>query len=71
MISDRTANVLIGVVTAMWAVNLLAGMFQINDYQASESVNGILAVVGGAFAFRYRVKTDHSNDETTTKGPKT
>lgn len=53
MISDRTATVVIGVVTAIWAVNILAGITQVNDYQPSETVNGIfMALVGGAFALR-------------------
>lgn len=53
MISDRTATILITVVTVIWAGNILAGMFQVNDYQSSESINGIfMAIVGGAFALR-------------------
>jgi hypothetical protein len=59
MISDRTATILIGVVTTAWAANLLVAMFQINDYQPSESINGIfLTIVGGAFALRARGKGD-------------
>lgn len=59
MISDRTATILISVVTAMWAGNIIAGMFQVNDYQASESINGIfMAVVGSTFALRARKKDD-------------
>lgn len=55
MISDRTANVLMGVVTVVWAGNIIAGMLQINDYEPSESINGIfMAIVGGAFALRAR-----------------
>lgn len=55
MISDRTATILISVVTLIWAVNIVAGMLQINDYQPSESINGIfMAIVGGAFALRAR-----------------
>lgn len=59
MISDRTANILIGVVTVMWAANLLAAMFKLNGYTSSESINGIfLLVVGGAFTYRYRAKAE-------------
>lgn len=59
MISDKTANVLIGVVTVMWALNIVAGMARINDYEPSESVNGIfMAIVGGAFALRAKAKAD-------------
>ena len=53
MISDRTATVIIGVVTVIWALNIVAGMTSWNDYQPSESINAIfMAVVGGAFALR-------------------
>ena len=58
MISDRTATVLIGVITAIWALNILAGMAQLNGYQPSESINGVfMAIVGGAFALRARGKS--------------
>ena len=59
VISDRTATILIGVITGVWAINILAGMAQINGYQPSESINGIfMAIVGGAFALRARGKGD-------------
>lgn len=55
MISDRTANAIIAVVTAIWAGNILAGMLPALDHEPSESVNGIfMAIVGGAFALRAR-----------------
>lgn len=55
MISDRTANILMGVVTTIWAGSNIAAVFRINDYQPSESINGIfMAIVGGAFALRAR-----------------
>lgn len=51
MISDRTKTVVIAVITTVWAANILAGMFELNGYKPSESINGIfLAIVGGAFA---------------------
>ncbi len=53
MISDRTATVIISVVTFVWVSNIAAGMLSINDYQPSEAINGIfMAIVGGAFALR-------------------
>lgn len=55
IISDRTANIIIGVVTSIWVVNILAGMFEVNDYQPSETINGIfMTIVGGAFVLRAR-----------------
>lgn len=53
--TDRTANIVIGVVTTIWAGNVVAGMFALNGYQPSEGINAIFtAIVGGAFALRAR-----------------
>lgn len=53
--SDKTATVVIGIVTIIWAGNILAGVFAINGYTPSESVNGIfMTIVGGAFIIRNR-----------------
>lgn len=58
-LSDRSANVIIGVVTAVWAGNILAGMLQVNGYQPSEAINGIfLTIVGGAFVLRSKTKDE-------------
>lgn len=55
MVSDRTANIVIGVVTAIWAGNVLVGMIPATGYQPSEGINAIFtAIVGGAFALRAR-----------------
>jgi hypothetical protein len=55
MISDKLATVIIAVITTVWVLNLVVGMFGINNYEASESINGIfMAIVGGAFALRAR-----------------
>lgn len=54
MIGDRTRTVIITVVTVVWAINFLAGLF-VRDYQTSESINGIfMAIVGGLFALGAR-----------------
>lgn len=59
MISDRTATIVIAVVTTVWAANIIAGVIALNGYQPSESVNGIfMAVVGGAFALRAKTRSD-------------
>lgn len=51
---DRTRTVIIGVVTAVWAVNFLAGLV-VEGYEPSESINGIfMAIVGGLFALGAR-----------------
>lgn len=64
MISDRTANIIIGVVTTVWAANILAGMFAINGYKPAESINGIFtATVGVAFLIRARAKQDEDDRE--------
>ena len=55
MISDKLATIIISVVTTVWVLNLVVGMFGINDYQSSESINGIfMAIVGAAFTLRAR-----------------
>jgi hypothetical protein len=55
ILSDRAANWVIGVVTGVWALNIIAGMVQWNGYQPSEMVNGVfMTVVGGAFMLRIR-----------------
>jgi hypothetical protein len=56
-LSDRTANILIGVVTVVWVANIAAGMFELNGYKPSEAINGIfLTIVGGAMYVRSRSK---------------
>ena len=55
ILTDRAASIVIYVVTAIWAGNILAGMLAWNGYQPSTEVNGIfMAVVGGAFIARTR-----------------
>lgn len=62
--NDRTATVVIGVVTTIWAANVIAGMTQFQGYSPSESINGIfMAIVGGAFALRARNRDDKSDGE--------
>lgn len=64
MISDRTATIVIAVVTTVWAANIIAGVIALNGYQPSESVNGIfMAVVGGAFALRAKGRDDDDDDK--------
>ena len=64
MLTDRAATVLIAVVTAIWAVNIIAGMFAFNGYQPSESLNGIfMGIVGGAFALRARAHRGSDDDD--------
>jgi hypothetical protein len=63
MISDRVATIVIAVVTTVWTMNLIVGMFGINGYHASESINGIfMAIVGGAFALRAKAGDKDKND---------
>jgi hypothetical protein len=56
-LSDRAAGIIIGVVTAVWAANIVAGMVAFRGYQPSESINGIfLTIVGGALVLRSKSK---------------
>lgn len=62
--TDRTANVVIGVVTTIWAGNVVAGMFAWNGYQPSEGINAIFtAIVGGAFALRARNRNSDGGEK--------
>jgi hypothetical protein len=55
VISDKTATAIIIAVTIMWTINILAGMFQINDYDPDPVINGIfITIVGAALTARYR-----------------
>lgn len=57
VISDKAANVIIGVVTTIWAANILLGMFEVRGWQPSTEINGIfMTIVGGAFIARARMK---------------
>lgn len=53
--TDKTATIVIYVVTAIWAGNVVVGMIPGSAYQPSEGINAIFtAVIGGAFALRAR-----------------
>lgn len=53
MISDRTATIIIGVITVVWTANIVAGMF-LKGYDTDPAINGIFTlIVGGAFALRH------------------
>ena len=61
--TDKTATVVIAVVTTVWAVNIALGMLALNGYAPSESINGIfMAIVGGAFALRARNHKPNGGD---------
>lgn len=58
-LSDRAANIITGIVTAVWVANVVGGMFAIRGYQPSEGINTIFTViVGGAFVLRHKAKDD-------------
>lgn len=55
MIGDRTRTTVLGVVTAVWAINFGAGLLPALDYQPDQAINGIfMAIVGGLFALGAR-----------------
>lgn len=55
VLSDRAANWIIGTVTAIWALNVLAGMVQFNGYEPSDIIHGVfMSVVGTAFLARIK-----------------
>lgn len=58
-LSDRAANIITGIVTAVWVANVVAGMFSINGYQTDPGISTIFTViVGGAFVLRRKGKDD-------------
>lgn len=57
MISDRAVTVIVGVVTVVWAVNVIAGIIPGSDYRPPESINAIfVTIVGGALTYKARSK---------------
>jgi hypothetical protein len=55
LIGDRARNWIIGVVTAIWAINFLAGLVPQFNYEPDQAINGIfMAIVGGLFALGAR-----------------
>lgn len=69
MIGDRTRTVIIGVVTAIWAINFLAGLV-VTGYEPSESINGIfMAIVGGLFALGARKGAQPRNGDDVGSAP--
>ena len=54
MPSERVRNVIIAVVTTVWAVNFAAGL-ALPGYQPDQAINAIfMAIVGGLFAIGAR-----------------
>jgi hypothetical protein len=63
MISDRTRTIVIGVVTAVWALNFLAGLVPAVGYQPDQTINGIfMAIVGGLFALGAKDKNGNGRN---------
>jgi hypothetical protein len=61
VIKDKTANIVIITVTAVWVLNFFAGLF-INGY-SEESINGIfMAIVGGVFALKGFKRSDDEDE---------
>lgn len=55
VISDRTATILIFVVTTVWAVNFAAAAWPGSTYRPDGAINGaFMVIVGGAFVLRYK-----------------
>lgn len=62
MPSERVRNVIIGVVTTVWAVNFAAGLL-VDDYTPDQAINAIfMAIVGGLFALGARSDKGGSNE---------
>lgn len=58
--TDRAANVILGVVLAVWALNVVAAITKFRGYEGSESLNGLVTVaIGAAFTYRAAKATDY------------
>lgn len=54
MLSPRTTQIIVGLVSAVWAINFVAGLVM-ETYDADQAINGIfMAIVGGALALGSR-----------------
>lgn len=50
--SDKARNIIVGVVTAVWAVNFGAGLIPQLAYEPDQAINGIfMTIVGSIFAY--------------------
>lgn len=67
MIGPRLKNVIISIVTTVWAINFFAP-FVVESYNPSESINGIfMAIVGGLFALGARKNASGNGEGSSTK----
>jgi hypothetical protein len=63
-VNDKTATVVIWVVTGVWAANIVLAMLPGSEYKPSEAVNGIfMTIVGGAFALRARARSNGGDEK--------
>lgn len=61
--SERSRTVVIGLVTAVWAINFGAG-FVLPDYEPDQSINAIfMAIVGGLFALGKKDDNPKGDDD--------
>lgn len=62
--SDRLANVVIGVVLTVWVVNVGADILSVNGYESNESINTAFTLtIGVAFAGRAWARDRAKKDE--------
>lgn len=63
--SERTRNIVIGVVTTVWTINFTASVIPAFAYDADQAINGIfMAIVGGLIAYGGK-----KNDPPPSSGP--
>lgn len=68
--SDRLANIVIGVVLAVWVANVAADMLSINGYESRESINTAFTLtIGVAFAGRAWAKDRERRTDDKDKAP--
>lgn len=70
MIDAKLKNAIIIVVTAVWAINFVAGL-AVPNYEPDQAINAIfMGIVGGLFALGARGKDDKDKKPDVPEAPK-
>lgn len=64
MIDPKLRSWIIGLVSAVWALNFVAGLIPQLKYEPDQAINAIfMAIVGGLFALGARDRRDDKHDD--------
>ena len=63
MINPKLRNWIVGIVTAVWAINFMAGLIPALHYSPDQAINAVfMAIVGGMVALGARDKNGKDGD---------